>query len=219
MLSALMIGRPESARIFRPSSSFVPFMRTTSGTDSFVSCAAATMPFGDRVAAHDAAEDVDEDALDLRVAQHDLERLGDLLRRRAAADVEEVRRLAAEQLDRVHRRHREPGAVDEAADVAVERDVREIELRRLDLRRVLLVEVAHLDDVRMAEQRVAVEVELRVERDHLAVAGEDQRIDLGERRVGLVEHLVQALEQLARLRDAGLRNADPARDFVRLLRR
>src|SRR5664280_108506 len=43
--------------------------------------------FGDRVAAHDAAEDVDEDRLHLRVAQHDLEGLGDLLGGSAAAHV------------------------------------------------------------------------------------------------------------------------------------
>src|SRR6185503_8054227 len=44
MLSAEMIGRPESLRIFLPRSSLVPFMRTTSGTESFTSRAAATTP-------------------------------------------------------------------------------------------------------------------------------------------------------------------------------
>src|SRR5438105_4803692 len=44
MLSAEMIGSPESLRIFFPRSSLVPFMRTTSGTESFTSRAAATMP-------------------------------------------------------------------------------------------------------------------------------------------------------------------------------
>jgi hypothetical protein len=38
----------------------------------------------------------------------------------AAADVQEVGRLAAVQLDDVHRAHRQPGAVDQAADVAVQ---------------------------------------------------------------------------------------------------
>ena len=59
-----------------------------------------------------------------------LERLGDLLGRGAAADVEEVRGLAAVQLDDVHRGHREAGAVDHAADVAVERDIVEVVLAR-----------------------------------------------------------------------------------------
>src|SRR5450755_354573 len=44
MLFALMIGSPDSARILRPSSSLVPFMRTTSGTLSWTSRAAATTP-------------------------------------------------------------------------------------------------------------------------------------------------------------------------------
>ena len=58
--------------------------------------------------------------------------------RRAAADVEEVGRLAAVELDDVHRRHREAGAVDHAADVAVERDVVQVVFRRFDLLGVLL---------------------------------------------------------------------------------
>ena len=103
-------------------------------------------------------------AFDLRVLQHDLERLGHLLGRGAAADVEEVGRLAAEQLDGVHGRHRQAGAVDQAADVAVELDVGEVELAGLDLGRVFLVQVALGDDLGMAEQRVGVEVELGVER-------------------------------------------------------
>jgi hypothetical protein len=41
-------------------------------------------------------------------------------RRGAAADIEEVGRLAAVQLDDVHGRHRQAGAVDHAADVAVQ---------------------------------------------------------------------------------------------------
>ena len=42
--SALMIGRPESASSFLPSSSFVPFMRTTSGTVRLVALQAAITP-------------------------------------------------------------------------------------------------------------------------------------------------------------------------------
>src|ERR1700712_846379 len=49
----------------------------------------------DRVTRGDAAEYVDEHALDLLVAKHDVEACGHHLSRRAAADVEEVRRLHA----------------------------------------------------------------------------------------------------------------------------
>src|SRR5436190_1809772 len=45
-------------------------------------------PLRDDVAAHDAAEDIDEDTLHRRIAQDDLERRGDLFLVRAATDVE-----------------------------------------------------------------------------------------------------------------------------------
>ena len=75
---------------------------------------------GDRRAAHDAAEDVHQHGLHVLVGEQDAEGLGDLLGVGAAADVEEVGRLAAVQLDEVHRAHRQAGAVHQAADVAVE---------------------------------------------------------------------------------------------------
>ena len=62
--------------------------------------------FGDRVAAHDPAEDVDQDPLHRRVRKDDLERRGDLLLARPAADIAEVGRERAVQLDDVHSGHR-----------------------------------------------------------------------------------------------------------------
>ena len=85
-----------------------------------------------------------------------------------------------------------PGAVDHAADRAIELDVVQRELRRLDLERLLLADVAQLLDVRMAVERVVVEVHLRVERQQAPVFGHDQRIDLDERGVGALERLVDA---------------------------
>ena len=152
----------------------------------------------------------------MRIAQHDLERFSDLLRSRATTNVEKVRGLAAVELDHIHRRHRESGAVDETADVAVERDVREVEFRGLDLGRVFLVQITHRDDVGMTKKCVRVEIELRVERNHLAVAGQNEWIDLGERCVRFVECFVQTLKHRARLRQASFRNTDLARDVVGL---
>src|SRR3546814_5789491 len=54
---------------------------------------------GDDIAFHDAAKDVDEDTLDRRVLQDDLERRGDLFLVGAAADVQEIGREGAVQLD------------------------------------------------------------------------------------------------------------------------
>jgi serine/threonine protein kinase len=87
---------------------------------------------------HQTPEPVDR--LHVLVRHQDLERVADLLGRGAAAHVQEDRGLAARDLDDVHRRHREAGAVHHAADGAVEADVVQRELRRLGLphRTVLL---------------------------------------------------------------------------------
>src|SRR3546814_17059842 len=71
---------------------------------------------GDDVAFHDAAEDVDEDALYRGVLEDDLERRGHLFLARAAADVEEVRREFAVALDDIHRPHRQTGTIEHSND-------------------------------------------------------------------------------------------------------
>src|SRR3954452_980344 len=71
---------------------------------------------GDHVALHDTTEDVDEDPLHVGIGSDDLEGGRHLFLAGAAADVEEVGRRHAVELDDVHRRHRETGAVDHAAD-------------------------------------------------------------------------------------------------------
>ena len=156
---------------------------------------------GDDVAAHDAAEDVDEDAFDLGVGGDDLERLGDLFGRGAAADVEEVGGLGAVELDDVHRRHREAGAVDHAADLAVERDVVEVEFGGFEFLGVLLGLVAQRHDVLLAVHRVAVEAHLGVEADQFAGLGDDQRVDLEHLAVALVEQAVEPVHEVDALLD------------------
>jgi hypothetical protein len=105
---------------------------------------------------------------------------------------------AAEVLDDVHRAHREAGAVDQAGDVAVERDVAEGVLGGLDLLGVLLVEVAQGDDLGMAEEGVVVERHLGVERQDLAGRRRDERIDLDHRGVGLPVQREERADQLGR---------------------
>ena len=156
-------------------------------------------PLGDDVAAHDAAEDVDQDALHGGIAEDDLERRGHLLGGRAAADVEEVGGEHAVELDDVHRRHREAGAVDHAADIAVELDVGEVIFGRLDLGRILLGLVAEREDVLVAEQRVGIERHLGVEHEQFLALGHDQRVDLEHRHVGGEEGLVKLPRELLRL--------------------
>ncbi len=82
----------------------------------------------------------------------------------------------------------------------------EVELGRLlsSLRQVLLVQIAQRDDLWVAEQRVVVEIELGVEREHASIAGENQRVDLGQRGIALVEGAIQA-----RARSAGPPGSTP----------
>ncbi len=94
----------------------------------------------------------------------------DLLLRGAAADVAEIGGEGAVQLDDVHRRHGEAGAVDHAADIAVELDVGEVVLRRLELHRILLALVAKLLEIGVAEFGVAVETDFRVEHEQLGLS-------------------------------------------------
>ena len=130
------------------SAALVPTIRTTIGTSRLLDGPRLDQAARDLVAAGDAAEDVDEDGVDLRVGQDDPHRGRDLVGPRPAADVEEVGRLAAGALDEVHRRHREAGAVDHAADRPVELDEREPGLARLAVGRVLLVGVAQVLEAR-----------------------------------------------------------------------
>ena len=117
-------------------------------------------------------------------------------------------RLAAGPVHEVHRRHREPRAVDHAADVAVELDEREVVAAGLDVGRVLGVEVAQLLELRVAGERRVVERDLGVEADqalHLGPVGvvlldHGERVDLHEVRV-VGEHRPQ---QALRDRRAGL---------------
>jgi len=88
---------------------------------------------GNNVASHDASKDVDKDGAHRLLPQQELERLLDRIGSGRSSDVEEVGRVASVELEHVHGRHRETGAVDEASDVAVELDKVETVLGSLDL--------------------------------------------------------------------------------------
>ncbi len=94
-------------------------------------------------------------------------------------------------LDDVHRAHGQPGAIDEAGDVAVEGDVAEGVFRGFNLLGVLLIQVAEGDDLGMAEKGVVIEGDLGVQRQHLVRRGGDERIDLDHRGIGLFVHRIK----------------------------
>src|SRR5581483_4359141 len=145
---------------------------------------------GNDVAAHDAAEDVDQDALDVGIFEDDLERRRHAFLGGAAADIEEVGGRRTIELDDVHGGHGEPRAVHHAADLAVELDVVQRIFAGLGLGRILLVYVAQVLDIPVPEQRVVGEVQLGIEGQDVAARGDDQRVDLDQRAVELGERLV-----------------------------
>ena len=76
--------------------------------------------FGNHVALHNSAKNIDQDGFEFGIFEHDFERFGDFLSRRTAAHVQEVCRLAAVEFNRVHGRHRQARAIDQAANIAIQ---------------------------------------------------------------------------------------------------
>ena len=143
---------------------------------------------GDLLAAGDAAEDVDEDRSSRFWSK--------LITSSAAAITSALapppmsRKLAAraaDLVDDVERAHRQPGAVGDDADRAVEADVLQVVLAGHLLALVELLGGPVLVPLGMAERGVVVEADLGVEGVHAAVGPQDQRVDLGQVAVALGE--------------------------------
>ena len=156
--------RPAGQLGARGDCALVPSSRTTTGTRTPTSRTALMMPSAIRSQRTMPPKMLTRIARTLRVGKNQLEGRGHALGGRAAADVEEVGGLAALQLDQVHGRHRQACAVDHAGDVAIERDVVEIVLAGDALGRIFLVRIAQRGHLRLAEQRVGLDVELAIER-------------------------------------------------------
>ncbi len=152
-------------------------------------------PLGQHITTHDTAENIDQHALDALIGEQDAEGVGDLRLICAAADIEEVSRLAAINFDDVHGRHRQAGAIHHTCDVTAEGNIRQIELARLHFARILFIGIAQSEDIFLAKEGVAVEVHFCIEGQHLSLLGENQRIDLSQRCVALV---IGAIEPLHR---------------------
>src|SRR5215207_4031409 len=151
---------------------------------------------GHGVAGGDPAEDVDEDALDGRVAQDDVQPVGHHLGGGATTDVEEVGRLDAAELlagvgDDVEGAHDQPGTVADDADLALELDVVEVLLLGRGLQRVGGGGVLERGVLGVPEAGVLVEGDLGVERQDGAVGRLGQRVHLDQGGVLLDEDVPQ----------------------------
>ena len=83
----------------------------------------------------------------------------------------------------VHGGHGEAGAVDEAADSAVQLDVVDAEAAGLRLQWVLLSRVPHPEQVGVPEEGVVVYLQLGVGGQHGPVRGDDEGVHLDQRAV------------------------------------
>src|SRR5580704_6119190 len=142
-------------------------------------------PVGHRVTGGDPAEHVDQDAAHARVGQHDLQAVRHHLGGCPAADVQDVGRLDPAELlarvgDHVQGGHHQAGPVADDADLALELDVVEVLFLRPGLDGVGAAEIVE-PGVLLPERRVVVQRHLAVDRQHLAVLGQDHRVDLGQR--------------------------------------
>ena len=183
----------------------LPSIRTTIGRVQWTSRGRFDDPLGNDVAAHDAAEDVDEDPLDVRILQNDLEGLRHFFPGGPAPHVQEIGRLAAELLQDVEGCHGQSGAVHHAADVPVQLDVGEVVFAGVDFQGIELGVVEHVGVFAVAEHGVVVEGDLRIHRHQPAGLGDHQRVDLREKAVLFQAEAVQVEEQFhAVLADAPL---------------
>ncbi len=114
-------------------------------------------------------------------------------------DIQEVCRAAAVKFDDVHRGHGQAGAIHEAGDVSIEADVIQPVLGSFDFPRIFLRDIAQGGELRVTIERVVVKVELRIERQHLALRCNDERIHFHHRTIAGDERAIQTIEQLCRV--------------------
>ena len=111
------------------------------------------------------------------------------------------------QLAHVHGGHGQTGAVDHAADVAIQRHIVQADFVGDMLALIFLAGIAHFGGVLVPIERVVIEADLGVERHHLAVVGHDQRVDLDHAAVFLHEQVVDTADDLDQLIDLLLGHA------------
>ena len=185
-----------SARIWRPSSSLVPTSRATIGTSVGTSCRALRMPLATSSQRVMPPKMLNSTALTFGSERMMRRAAATLSAWAPAADVQKVGRLAAVQLGDVHGGHGQPGAVDHAADLAIQLDVAQAMAAGFLLLGRLLVGVAHLGQLKVAEERIVVQQHLAIHGQELALAGDHQGVDLGQRGIAADKGVVQALGDL-----------------------
>ena len=153
----------------------------------------------DDIAVHNSAENIDQDALDVLVAQNDSKGCGDLLLTGAPSHVQEVGWFAASKLYDVHRRHGQSCSIDEAGNVAIQPDIIQAMLGSRDFAGILLGNVAHGHDAGLTVKSIIIEIELCVEGEQLAFGRHHERIDLYHGAIAFDKKFVEIGEEFGRV--------------------
>src|SRR5688572_10757595 len=160
------------------------------------------------IAAHDATENIDQNTAHSRIGKENLKGLCNFFFGSAAADIQKIRRLATAQLDDIHGRHRQAGAVNHASDITIQGDIGELKLACFDFARVLLVQITQRDDIFMPIERIAIEVHLCVQCHDLTLFSYDDRVYLSDRTIGIVKGAIQRLHDSGHFADQLTRDVE-----------
>lgn len=158
---------------------------------------------GNCVTRGDAAEDVDEHALDLCIVEDDIQAGSHDCSGSSAADVEEVGGLDATVVlagvcDDVQGGHDQACAVADDSDLTVELDVVEVVFLGLELEGIGSVAILECLVAGLTERCVLVEGDLAVEGEDLIVRRTNEGVDLDEECVFADEDLPQLLDRHGR---------------------
>jgi hypothetical protein len=157
------------------------------------------------IALHNTTEDIDENAVDLRVVVQDLEGNFDLLDVGTSSDIKEVSWHTALQLNDIHGGHSQTCTVDHAPDVTVQSNVVESGGDSLLLAGVDIFRsqgcLAQFEQFLLSELSVIVDVDLGVDAVDLVLGVGGPWVDFDLEGVRLHEHSLQVFDLLTPVLD------------------
>ena len=127
----------------------------------------------------------------------------------AAAHIQEIGRISACDLDDVHGRHRQSGAIHHASDISIQANVIDAVSGSLDFERILLIEIAQRQQVFMPVNGIVVKIHFGIQRIEFVRLGQQEWIDLYQRSVDSLECAVKRRDDLCG-RSSEAHRSDPA---------
>src|SRR5690606_19902211 len=121
----------------------------------------------------------------------------------STSHIKEVRRLISGILDQIHGSHRKSGTVNHTSYRSIEVNVVEACGFCFDFNRVFLTDIAHLSIFWLTEQRVVVEIHLRINSNNAVVRCFQHRVDLKHRCIRSQISIVQSGDELHHFLESG----------------